>query len=202
MDLVGTRIIDASRERVYEALNDPEVLKACIPGCESLERVTDEEWRAVVAARIGPVAARFNGKVQLIDRNPPIGYTLKFQGQGAAAGFANGEARVSLGDNGNGQTELSYAAKAQVGGKLAQVGSRLVDGAAAKLTEDFFSSFTRRVGAPEGGGPGETVAPAGMSKPPGQGEREGNDSAHWVRYAAIIAIIVLLAFLYSRGGFR
>jgi uncharacterized protein len=207
MDLVGTRTINAPRTRVYEALNDPEVLKTCIPGCETFERVSDEEWRAVVATRIGPVSARFNGKVQLTDRNPPEGYTLKFQGQGAAAGFANGEARVALNENADGQTELSYTAKAQVGGKLAQIGSRLVDGAAAKLTEEFFSSFTQRVGAPapakaELATAAATADSATATTVEQNVQTTDSGATAWIRYAAIIAIVILMIVLYARGGFH
>ncbi len=115
MELASTRIVDAPPARVWEALNDPAMLKDAIPGCESLERVSDHEWRAVVAAKVGPVSARFNGKLHLADLAPPNGYTLKFEGQGGAAGFASGEARVALAPADGGKTALTYAAKAQVG---------------------------------------------------------------------------------------
>ena len=207
MELVGTRTLDAPRTLVYEALNDPEVLKACIPGCETLEKVSDGEWRAVVATRIGPVSARFNGKVQLTDLNPPEGYTLKFQGEGAGAGFARGEARVTLVENGQGQTDLNYNAKAQVGGKLAQIGSRLIDGAASKLTEEFFSCFAQRVGAVAGTSAPQLPVDAGMDTvargPHDQREAPGIfSSAKWVGYAALVVIAVILIVMYSRGGFR
>jgi carbon monoxide dehydrogenase subunit G len=143
----STRVIPAPPERVWAALNDPDTLKQCIPGCESLVRESDTHWRSVVAAKVGPVAARFNGSLKLADVNPPSGYTLRFKGQGGAAGFANGEARVALSPADAGRTTLAYTATAQVGGKLAQIGSRLVDAAAKKVADDFFRNFNEKVGA-------------------------------------------------------
>ena len=187
MDLTQTRTIGAAPAAVWAALNDPQVLKACIPGCETLERVTDTEWRSVVATRIGPVQARFNGKILLADVSPPVGYTLKFEGQGGAAGFANGEARVTLAPDGTGTT-LTYTASARVGGKIAQLGSRLVDGAAAKLADDFFTRFAERLAPP----PAELATPAPVAgtayaRPP---------RAPWVRTAAIVGIVIVLVLLY------
>ena len=121
--MTSTRVVNAPPDKVWAALNDPAVLKDAVPGCESFERVTDTEWRVVVAAKVGPVAARFNGRITLADLAPPTAYTLKFEGQGGAAGFANGEAKVSLAPSDSHATALTYTAKAQVGGKLAQVGS-------------------------------------------------------------------------------
>ncbi len=135
---------------MWEALNDPAALKACIPGCESMERIGDDEWRATVAAKVGPVSAKFSGKMRLTDIVPPTSYTLKFEGQGGAAGFANGEARVTLVPAPDDQTTLTYSARAQVGGKLAQIGSRLIDGAAAKLADDFFAQIQRAIRAGRG----------------------------------------------------
>ena len=189
MELSHTRIVPAPPKVVWDALNDTGVLKDCIPGCESFERVSGNEWRATVATRIGPVSARFAGKVQIVDVTPPTGYTLKFEGHGGAAGFANGEARVGLSPADAGQTALAYTAKAQVGGKIAQVGSRLVDGAAAKLADDFFTRFTARV-APQAVEIA-TQAPAATALAPAGG-------VPWIRYAAIVAIVVLLIILYLR----
>lgn len=150
MEMSSTRLIDAPPQAVWQALNDPEALKDCIPGCESLTRESDTAWKSVVAARVGPVSARFNGTIELADVVAPTSYTLRFKGQGGAAGFATGEARVALAAAGNGRTSLAYTAKAQVGGKLAQIGSRLIDGAAAKLADEFFERFAARF-APAGG---------------------------------------------------
>ena len=153
MEMSSTRLIAAPPEAVWAALNDPEALKASIPGCESFTRESDSEWCAVVAAKVGPVSARFTGRMELADVVPPQSYTLRFKGQGGAAGFAQGEARVALSPAPEG-TSLAYSAQAQVGGKLAQIGSRLIDGAAAKLADDFFERFAARFGpAPSAEGP-------------------------------------------------
>ena len=144
MEMSGTRVVAARPETVWQALNDPEALKPCIPGCESLTKDSDTHWQAVIAAKVGPVSARFNGTIDLADIVAPASYTLHFKGQGGAAGFANGEARVALSPAGGGQTSLAYTARAQVGGKLAQIGSRLIDGVAAKLADEFFECFAAR----------------------------------------------------------
>ena len=144
MELTNSRTVPASIETTWAALNDPETLKACIPGCESIERTGDNELKAAVTARVGPVSARFTGLLRLSDIVPSKSYTIHFEGQGGAAGFASGEARVALSAQDSG-TRIDYTAKAQVGGKLAQVGSRLIDGAAAKLADDFFARFAERL---------------------------------------------------------
>ena len=146
MTMNGEVQLPASREAVWAKLNDPEVLKACIPGCEELEKTEENGFRAVAKMKVGPVSARFKGRVTLSDLDPPNGYKITGEGEGGVAGFAKGEARVTLtpaGDN----TTLGYAAKATIGGKLAQVGSRLVDGVAKKLAEQFFTKFNAHVTA-------------------------------------------------------
>ncbi len=145
MEMNGSRTVPADIETTWRALNDPEVLKACIAGCESVERVSDHEYRMTMTARVGPVSARFTGRIIMTDVVAPTSYTLSFEGQGGAAGFAKGEARVALADNNPG-TRIDYQVKAQVGGKLAQIGSRLIDGAAAKVADDFFGRFADRLG--------------------------------------------------------
>ena len=147
MEMNGSRTVPADIDTTWRALNDPEVLKACIPGCESVERVSDNEYRLTMTARVGPVSARFTGRIVLADIVAPTSYTLSFEGQGGAAGFAKGEARVTLSANEPG-TRIDYQVKSQVGGKLAQIGSRLVDGAAAKVADDFFARFADRLGGP------------------------------------------------------
>jgi carbon monoxide dehydrogenase subunit G len=147
MEMNGSRTVPADIDTTWRALNDPEVLKACIPGCESVERVSDNEYRLTMTARVGPVSARFTGRIVLADIVAPTSYTLSFEGQGGAAGFAKGEARVTLSANEPG-TRIGYQVKAQIGGKLAQIGSRLVDGAAAKVADDFFARFADRLGGP------------------------------------------------------
>lgn len=136
--------IEAFREEVFAALNDPEILQKSIPGCEELEKVSNTQFNALVRAKVGPVRARFRGKVTLSDLNPPESYTLSGQGKGGAAGFASGEASVQLKTDGD-VTILSYDVSAKVGGKLAQLGGRLIDGAAKKLATEFFENFQKVV---------------------------------------------------------
>jgi carbon monoxide dehydrogenase subunit G len=147
MDMTGERRIAAPRTRVWEALNDPAVLKSCIPGCESLEKLSDHELKATAAVKIGPISARFTGRVQLDDLDPPNGYSINGEGQGGVAGFAKGGARVALADDGAG-TLLSYDVKAQVGGKIAQLGARLIDASAKQMADAFFDRFSAQVGTP------------------------------------------------------
>lgn len=180
MELTHTRHLDAPREAVWAALTDPERLRALIPGCESIERSGDNEYRLAMMAAIGPVKARFTGRLTLADVVPPERYTLTFEGQGGAAGFARGTARVVLTPE-DGGTRLDDTVSAQVGGRLAQVGQRLIDAAAGKLAEQFFSALSSSLAGPPGivsnvGSP----TPAPRSKTP-----------LW----AGIALIVLLAAL-------
>jgi carbon monoxide dehydrogenase subunit G len=140
MEMQGERRIPAPRQAVWEKLNDPDALKQCIPGCESVEKTSDTEFTAKVRAKVGPVSAHFTGKVTLTDLNPPQGYTISGEGQGGVAGFAKGSAKVALEDEGN-ETVMRYGVQAQVGGKLAQIGSRLIDGTARKMADDFFNRF-------------------------------------------------------------
>src|SRR5882762_7674845 len=154
MDMNGEYQIAAPRQRVWEALNDPEVLRQCIPGCEEIQKLSDVEWTAKVTAKVGPVKAKFGGKVLLTDLDPPNGYKIIGEGTGGAAGFAKGGAVVKLADDGP-ATLLSYTVQANVGGKLAQIGSRLIDGASRKMADEFFANFARIVGAP-----GAAPAPA------------------------------------------
>lgn len=146
MDMNGEYRIPAPRQRVWEALNDPETLGRCIPGCESIQKTSDTAMSAVVQAKVGPVSARFTGDVTLEDIDPPNGYTIRGEGKGGVAGFAKGTARVALADDGDG-TLLTYKVEAQVGGKLAQVGARLVAGTIKKMADEFFGTFTQIVGA-------------------------------------------------------
>ena len=146
MTMNGEVQLAAPRQEVWAKLNDPEVLKACIPGCETLEMLSATEFQAVATNRIGPVKARFKGKVTLSDLDPPNGYRISGQGDGGVAGFAKGGATVKLtpADSGDG-TVLSYAVEAQIGGKLAQLGQRLVNGAAKKMADQFFEKFAAAV---------------------------------------------------------
>jgi len=146
MDLTGEYRIPAPRAKVWEALNDPEILKQCIDGCEELNKEGDNAFTAKVTAKVGPVKAKFAGKVTLENIDAPNGYTIRGEGQGGVAGFAKGSADVKLKEEGA-ETVLTYLARAEVGGKLASVGSRLVEGVAKKTADDFFGKFSRIVGA-------------------------------------------------------
>jgi carbon monoxide dehydrogenase subunit G len=161
MDMSGERRIQAPRKKVWDALNDPAVLKASIPGCESLEKLAENELKATAAVKIGPIAARFTGKVQLLDLDPPNAYRIEGEGQGGVAGFAKGGAAVRLTDGEAGVTVLAYDVKAQVGGKLAQLGTRLIDASARQMADAFFDRFAAQL-APEplAAGAAQPVAPA------------------------------------------
>ena len=148
MDMKDSRIINAPQAKVWAALNDPAMLKQCIIGCDSLEATADNAFVALMSVKVGPVSAKFKGKLQLENVQPPNSYTLKFEGQGGPAGFANGTANVSLTAESASATRLDYTANAMIGGKLAQVGSRLVDAAARKIADDFFSKFEVLVAEP------------------------------------------------------
>lgn len=196
MEIKGEYRIAASRDKVFAALNDPAVLQACIPGCESLEKTSDTEMKAKVRMRIGPVSASFSGKVTLSDIDPPNGYRISGEGQGGPAGFAKGGAVVKLRDDG-GETVLTYDVDAQVGGKIAQVGARLIDGTARKLADEFFGKFATVVGgpppeaaaaeAPTTGGTAVAPAPAAAQR----------GYTHWLIIGAG-AVVLVLIFLASR----
>jgi carbon monoxide dehydrogenase subunit G len=157
MDMSGDRLIAATKERVWEALNDPEILKACIPGCESIEKTSENEMKAVAAVKLGPISARFSGKVLLSDLDPPNGYKISGEGQGGVAGFAKGGAVVQLTDEAGG-TRLTYQVNAQIGGKMAQLGARLIDSTAKQMAEAFFTKFSSAVVPPAPPADAMTVA--------------------------------------------
>ena len=142
MTMQGEVALPADRATVWAALNDPEVLKACIPGCQELTKVSDTEFQAVAKIAVGPVKATFRGGVNLTDLDPPNGYTISGEGQGGIAGWAKGGAKVRL-EDAEGGTRLVYDVEAQIGGKIAQLGGRLINGVAKKYADDFFSNFAR-----------------------------------------------------------
>ena len=142
MTMTGEAVLPADRQRVWAALNDPAVLKACIPGCQELEKTSDTEFQATVRAAVGPVKATFKGRVQLLDLDPPNGYRIAGEGQGGVAGFAKGGANVRL-EEADGGTRMTYDVEAQIGGKLAQLGGRLINGVAKKYADDFFANFAK-----------------------------------------------------------
>lgn len=184
MELKGQRHLASGRPATWRALNDPEVLRACIPGCESVERTGDNEFRVVVAAALGPVKARFQGRILIEDIVEPASYTIRFEGQGGAAGFAKGAARVTLDEEGTG-TLLGYTVEAQVGGRLAQVGNRLIDAAALKLADDFFAAFEKQVG-------GAAPAPAGEAPAAPPPSTRGRAWIYGLIAAAAILLLVAL----------
>jgi len=169
MEMTGEQLIPAPREAVWQALNDPEVLKASIPGCETLTKTTDSSFEAKVKAKVGPVSASFTGAVTLSNVDPPNGYTISGEGKGGVAGFAKGGADVRLEPAEGGQTKLVYDVKAQVGGKLAQIGSRLIEGTAKKLAAEFFETFAQQVAA-------QSAPPAApLAAPPAHDRAHGHD---------------------------
>ncbi len=191
MEMSGEYRIAATREKVWAALNDPEVLKQAIPGCQELERTADDEFTAKVRAKVGPVSATFSGKVSLADMNPPESYTISGEGQGGAAGFAKGSAAIRLSEDGA-VTVLNYDAKAQVGGKLAQIGSRLIGGTAQKLADEFFGTFSEIVAPSAEEVPAE-AAPAPVAAP--AAEKRGLSPVMWI--LGLVVVVVLLLFLFG-----
>ena len=153
MELSETHTLPVSQQRAWDALNDTEILRACIPGCESIDPDGENAYAVVLSASVGPVKARFKGRMLLTDIDAPNTYTIVFEGQGGAAGFGKGNTHVTLEPEGDTATKLTYTSTAQVGGKLAQIGSRLVDGAARKIAGEFFKRFGAQVG---GNADGET----------------------------------------------
>jgi uncharacterized protein len=143
MTMAGEVVLPAERPAVWAALNDPDVLKSCIPGCETLEKVSDTEFQATAKVSVGPVRASFKGKVLLSDIEPTLGYTITGEGQGGVAGFAKGGAKVRLADAEEGGTRMTYDVEAQVGGKIAQLGGRLINGVAKKYADQFFGNFAK-----------------------------------------------------------
>ncbi len=187
MNMNGESRIAAPREAVYAALNDVEVLQRAIPGCESIERLSDTEMAATVVARVGPVRAKFNGRVTFSDLEPPAGYTIAGEGKGGAAGFAKGSARVELEPDGE-ATILRYTVKADVGGKLAQVGARLIDGTAKKMADDFFTRFGEEL-ANGGGIPNMAADTLETTVEPEPPRRAGH--LGWWALGGAIALIAL-----------
>jgi carbon monoxide dehydrogenase subunit G len=148
MEMKGEQLIACDQEKTWSSIVDPQVLKACIPGCESVEKVSDTQYQVLMAAKVGPVSAKFKGRIDMLEVNAPNSYTLSFEGQGGVAGFAKGQANVVLVPEGS-ATRLQYTAKAAVGGKLAQVGSRLIDGVAKMIADSFFKEFNKQVSSRE-----------------------------------------------------
>lgn len=214
MEMSGERTIPAPRQAVWDALNDPEILAACIPGCETLEKVSDTEMTATVTAKVGPVKAKFNGNVTLSDIDPPNGYHISGEGKGGAAGFAKGGAQVTLEDAEGGGTVLRYTVDATVGGKLAQIGSRLIDATAKKMSNEFFGAFAEKVGesaqatadasAPAAGTPTPAAdagsEPGATSEHSPYGRRwKGYSPMTWISGGFLVLLLLLAAYKYFTG---
>jgi len=203
MEMKGEQLIPASQQAVWEALNDPEMLKACVPGCESIEPAGDNVYQVLMVARVGPVSAKFKGKLTLSDIRAPQSYSIAFEGQGGAAGFAKGGAQVRLSQK-DGQTLLSYDVKASVGGKLAQIGSRLVDAAAKKIADDFFRNFNEKVAAGSADPDATVVLPKQGEKDepaaePGDRQMPGLSNTTLGLFAAGALIVVFAALVALLG---
>ncbi len=201
MDITGEFRIEAPRERVWRGLNDTEVLKQCIPGCREIERLSETELEATAVLKVGPVKATFKGKVTLSDLDPPNSYRITGEGKGGVAGFARGEALVSLADDG-GATVLSYTATATVGGKLAQVGQRLLDATANKMAADFFGKFAEVIddlGDAEAADDTEPAAEPDEAATAPEAAAPGLPTWAWV--TGVLAVVAgLLAFFGTRGN--
>ena len=187
MQQTGEYRIAAARETVWRALNDPQILARCIDGCQSMTKVADDAFTTSIKAKVGPVSATFGADLQLTDIEAPNGYTLNASVKGGAAGFGKGAARVALADDGGGVTILRYQVDGSVGGKLAQIGSRLIDGTARKMADDFFRKF------------GEAVAPGGVVAPPAaaaataDGYEKSGRRIVWIIVFAVLILAILLA---------
>lgn len=195
MEMKGDRIIPASRQTVWDGLNDAEILKAALPGCEALEKTDDINFVATVLAKVGPVKTRFNGAVQLSELNPPQSYMISGEGKGGAAGFAKGSARVFLEEISPNETKISYEVNATIGGKLAQVGQRLIDTVAMKMADDFFDQFATLVAGPVTPSPAPTSDAIG-TLPEEQADRPKLDSGNKTLITIGLGIAIVLIGLF------
>lgn len=189
MDMQGSRPLAVTQQQAWEALNDPEMLKTCIPGCEKFELTEPNTYAVTTAIKIGPVSARFNGRVQLSDITPPSSYKLGFDAQGGVAGFGKGEAAVQLAPAGTG-CELSYTVHSTVGGKIAQLGQRLIDGAAKSLAEDFFRRFDEEL---QRRYPDAAPVAAGTALTPMPKAGSGLPTWAWAAIAVVVAAVIYMA---------
>ena len=198
MDIKGEERIPVPIQTVWEGLNSTDILLQAIPGCESIERTGENELQAKVMIKLGPVTARFSGKVSMSEIRPLEGYTLNFEGSGGAAGFAKGSAEIRLQDEGD-QTLLTYNAKASIGGKLGQLGSRLIEGSAKKLSAEFFSAFAKAVGPAQASGGAESGQSEGPDSAMKASQRPGlsifQSRFFWMAAAAAAALVITAANL-------
>ena len=200
MELKGSFDLAAPKQQVWDALNDPEVLKGCIPGCEEIDKTSDTSFSAKVTAKVGPVKAKFTGDVTLSDLDPPNAYKISGEGKGGAAGFAKGGANVYLKDNDSGGTTLEYAVTAQVGGKLAQIGSRLIDSTAKKMAREFFETFGKIVDKDETDDNNNPMASKGETEMSNEKKSEENvyPGTHWTIWlVGAISVAALITFIVN-----
>jgi len=198
LELKGSFDLAAPKQQVWDALNDPEVLKGCIPGCEEIDKTSDTSFSAKVTAKVGPVKAKFTGDVTLSDLDPPNAYKISGEGKGGAAGFAKGGANVSLKDNDSGGTTLEYAVTAQVGGKLAQIGSRLIDSTAKKMAREFFETFGKMVDKDQNGDNNNLTSSIGEKEMSSEKNSEENvyPNTHWTIWLiGAISVAALIVFI-------
>lgn len=199
MDMQGNRQLAVSQQQAWDSLNDPEILKACIPGCEKFECVADNEYAVTVAVKIGPVSAKFHGKVKLADIQAPVSYALQFEAQGGVAGFGQGESKVELLPN-EGGCELRYTIHSKVGGKIAQLGQRLIDGVAKSLAEDFFKRFDEALQVKFAGGDVAVSEGDGIqTKMPNNSSHAlalGASSTRRLLWPAVAAVVVAMLVWY------
>jgi len=195
MEMQGSRDLAITQQQAWDALNDPEVLKQCIPGCDKVEASGTDTFAIGMALKIGPVSAKFSGKITLSDINPPNSYTISFEGQGGPAGFGKGNAKVLLTPHGRGNT-LSYEVKASVGGKVAQMGQRLIDGVAKSMAEDFFKRFDLAMQARYPEAYAEPAQDAAAAPAPAQEGNEGPGMGVLV-FGAIV-VLALAAYVFMR----
>jgi hypothetical protein len=200
LELKGNFDLTAPKQEVWDALNDAEVLKGCIPGCEEIEKTSDTSFSAKVTAKVGPVKAKFTGDVTLSDLDPPNAYKISGEGKGGAAGFAKGGAHVSLKDNEKGGTTLEYVVTAQVGGKLAQIGSRLIDSTAKKMAREFFETFGKMVDKDENGDNNNLASSIKEKEMTNEKNSEENvyPSTHWTIWlVGAISVATLITFIIN-----
>lgn len=200
MELKGSFDLTAPKQEVWDALNDAEVLKGCIPGCEEIEKTSDTSFSAKVTAKVGPVKAKFTGDVTLSDLDPPNAYKISGEGKGGAAGFAKGGAHVSLKDNEKGGTTLKYVVTAQVGGKLAQIGSRLIDSTAKKMAREFFETFGKMVDKDENGDNNNLASSTKEKEMSNEKNSKENvyPTTHWTIWlVGAISVATLITFIIN-----
>ena len=200
MELKGNFDLTAPKQEVWDALNDAEVLKGCIPGCEEIEKTSDISFSAKVTAKVGPVKAKFTGDVTLSDLDPPNAYKISGEGKGGAAGFAKGGAHVSLKDNEKGGTTLEYVVTAQVGGKLAQIGSRLIDSTAKKMAREFFETFGKMVDKDENGDNNNLASSTKEKEMSNEKNSKENvyPTTHWTIWlVGAISVATLITFIIN-----